>query len=57
MIVEAYLELSLPGLLASLEDEEPAVEIKLEEDLDIECHLEEPISITANITEKYELEG
>ncbi len=57
MIIEAYLEDILPDLKVVLEDDEQEVEARLEEDVDIKCWLEEPISISANITEKYELEG
>lgn len=57
MIIEAYLELSLPEISAHFRDDEMEVEIKLEEDLDIQCWLEESISISANLAGKYELEG
>ncbi|MCK5127927.1 MAG: hypothetical protein KAR42_16840 [candidate division Zixibacteria bacterium] len=57
MIIEAWLELIDPEISAHFRDDETEMAIKLEDDLDIQCQLEEPISISANITEKYELEG
>ena len=57
MIVEAYLELSLPDLKILLEDDELEVEMRLQEDPDIECRLEPEISISAHISGIYELEG
>ncbi len=57
MIVEAYLELDLPGLKILLEDDELEVEMRLQEEPDIECRLEPEISISAHISEIYELEG
>ena len=57
MIIEAYLELDLPGLKILLEDDEFEVEARLQADPDIECRLEPEISLSAHILEIYELEG
>ena len=56
MIIEAYLELDTPELTAHFRDDEMEAEIKLEDDLNIECWLELRLEISANITGKYELE-